>query len=64
MKAWPVDQRINNVKNNDPELGEPFNEEADGQLGIFFDASQTTDPHSHFAIFALEQRLKRRPMSC
>jgi len=35
MKAWPVDQRINNVKNNDPELGEPFNEEADGQLGIF-----------------------------
>jgi len=35
MKAWRVDQRINNVKNNDPELGEPFNEEADGQLGIF-----------------------------
>ncbi|MFY9937683.1 MAG: hypothetical protein WAK33_12455 [Silvibacterium sp.] len=25
MKAWPVDQRINNVKNNYPELGEPFN---------------------------------------
>jgi putative SOS response-associated peptidase YedK len=29
MKAWRADERINNVKNNDPELGEPIIGEPD-----------------------------------
>jgi len=35
MKAWRVDQRINNVKNNDATLTEPIKGEQGGQLGMF-----------------------------
>ena len=35
MKAWRVDTRINNAKNNDPTLSEPVKEEEDRQLGMF-----------------------------
>jgi hypothetical protein len=39
MKAWRVDQRINNVKNNDESLSKPAKAEEDeddeGQLGMF-----------------------------
>jgi putative SOS response-associated peptidase YedK len=33
MKAWRVEQKINSVKNNGPELCEP--KEDDGQMGMF-----------------------------
>ena len=35
MKAWRVDERINNVRNNDANLAEPTPEEYAGQLGMF-----------------------------
>jgi len=36
MKAWRVDQRVNNVKNNDASLTEPLKDENEGgQLGMF-----------------------------
>ena len=36
MKAWRADERINNVKNTGPKLGEPFKDNDDkGQLGMF-----------------------------
>jgi putative SOS response-associated peptidase YedK len=35
MKAWRVDTRINNVRNNDPALSEPLREQTGGQLGLF-----------------------------
>lgn len=35
MNAWRADERINNVKNTGPELGEPMKIEDDGQLGMF-----------------------------
>ena len=37
MKAWRVDQRINNVKNNEPSLSEPVRDDEDEQLGMFGD---------------------------
>jgi putative SOS response-associated peptidase YedK len=37
MKAWRVDQRINNVKNNEPSLSEPVKDDEDEQLGMFGD---------------------------
>jgi putative SOS response-associated peptidase YedK len=35
MKAWRVDKRINNVKNNDAALSDPWTEQDDGQKGLF-----------------------------
>jgi putative SOS response-associated peptidase YedK len=36
MKAWRVDQRVNNVRNNDASLSEPLKDEnQDGQIGMF-----------------------------
>jgi putative SOS response-associated peptidase YedK len=36
MKAWRVDQRVNNVRNNDASLTEPLKDENEGgQLGMF-----------------------------
>src|SRR5215469_7704960 len=36
MKAWRADQRINDVKNNDPAVGEPLREaEGNAQFGMF-----------------------------
>jgi len=37
MKAWRADEKINNVKNTGPELGEPMKNDDDGdeQLGMF-----------------------------
>jgi putative SOS response-associated peptidase YedK len=35
MKAWRLDRRVNNVKNNDPLLSEPVTDEESGQLGMF-----------------------------
>jgi putative SOS response-associated peptidase YedK len=36
MKAWRVDSRINNVRNNEPSLTEPLkDDEPGGQLGMF-----------------------------
>jgi putative SOS response-associated peptidase YedK len=37
MKAWRVDQRINNVRNNDAELLDPVKDEEEGQMGMFGD---------------------------
>jgi putative SOS response-associated peptidase YedK len=36
MKAWRVDQRVNNVRNDDASLTEPLKDENEGgQLGMF-----------------------------
>ena len=35
IKAWRVDRRVNNVKNNDPSLSEPVKDDDDRQLGMF-----------------------------
>jgi hypothetical protein len=35
MKAWRVDGRINNAKNNDATLSEPLKEDQSGQMGMF-----------------------------
>jgi hypothetical protein len=35
MKAWRVDKRINNVKNNDAALSDPWTEQDDDQKGLF-----------------------------
>jgi putative SOS response-associated peptidase YedK len=35
MKAWRVDKRINNVKNNDAALSEPSKDHDNGQAGMF-----------------------------
>ena len=35
MKAWRVDQRINNVRNNDPALIEPVQEDWGDQQSMF-----------------------------
>jgi putative SOS response-associated peptidase YedK len=36
MKAWRVDPKINNVRNNEPSLSEPLKEdEPGGQMGMF-----------------------------
>jgi putative SOS response-associated peptidase YedK len=35
MKAWRLDQRINNVKNNDVSLTETVKDEEGGQMGMF-----------------------------
>jgi putative SOS response-associated peptidase YedK len=35
MKAWRVDPRINSVKNNDPSLSEPVNDEPERQMTMF-----------------------------
>jgi putative SOS response-associated peptidase YedK len=35
MKAWRADERINNVKNNDPDLNKPVKDEPDDQMTIF-----------------------------
>ena len=35
MKAWRVDERINNVRNNDASLVEPIPEERASQLAMF-----------------------------
>jgi hypothetical protein len=38
MNAWRGDQKINNVKNNDPSLSKPLKDddkEGDDQLGMF-----------------------------
>lgn len=35
MKAWRVDQRINNVRNNEAALLEPVKDEGEKQMGMF-----------------------------
>jgi hypothetical protein len=35
MKAWRVDERINNVKNNDPTLSDPLEGKGDDQREMF-----------------------------
>jgi len=35
MKAWRVDQRINNVCNNEPSLLNPVKDEGEAQMGMF-----------------------------
>ena len=35
MKAWRADERINNVKNTGPELGEPLKGDGNEQPGMF-----------------------------